>query len=73
MQKIYIHKETGCAYRLDKDGAVEFAALIDGNFILSDDDFTLAEYDFVGKDTVTHEGKEITLDALEPIIKGLLS
>ena len=71
--KLYIHHDTGHAYRVNAANEVECAPLVQGEYTLSDEDFGPAEYDLVGDETVTHNGEEMSISDFQDIIRAKLA
>lgn len=71
--KLYIHHDSGHAYRLSATNEVECAPLAQGNYVLSDEDFGPVEYDLVGDEMITHEGEDMYISDLQEIIHAALA
>lgn len=78
MPNIYAHEDSGCYYKLKKnvvgdDNIIEWCPMSQGNVLLTEDMFGEIEYDLVGDETITHEGKKITINEFRVILLKLLS
>ena len=71
--KLYIHHDSGHAYRVNAANEIECAPLVQGNHILSDEDFGPVEYDLVGDEMATHEGMGIYISDLQDVIRAALA
>lgn len=71
--KLYIHHDSGHAYRVNAASEIECAPLVQGNHVLSDEDFGPVEYDLVGDEMITHQGEDMFISDLQDVIRAELA